>query len=253
VPYTGLSLSGPANGSFVQYCRFQGFGYDAKSSPPYELGALATLRSEGLTIRRIEIDGRQAAEINPARPRSSGGMMWNKETKIAVVDSWLHHTRRSGWATNNQNGVVGTYSARNFQVEQIANVSEDGWPASPPGFNASNLEGISGTVTYDKVRFNGSVSGVHIQPANISVTPGWLYVNDPVVLDTLHDGFLYVNIPKTLNGVSPNLWYSDSVSGLRVTAKANGKSLLPVGLATYNANKSAYSPARNYLVGGGAK
>jgi len=160
MPYAGVSFSNLVEGSVIQYCRFQGASYAAMASPPFETASMNSNRST-YVFRRSEIDGRVASGLNGGGQVSSGGYMWNREQDVRIEDSWLHHTRRSGWATNTDTqDTTESYYAKNFQVEHIADTA-DANPGTGLGFNASNVEAVIGTFTYENCFLSVS-TGSHI-------------------------------------------------------------------------------------------
>lgn len=261
-PYEGLFLFESRPGSFVQYSRFQGFGFAAKASPPYELGAIDSLRSN-YTIRRVEIDGRLASEINSARPVSSGGVMWNREIDVKVIDSWLHHTRRSGWATHDDEvdnkDAPGIYYSENFQIDNIANTT-DGFAGTALGFAPSNVEEVRQTFTWVRPRFNlptntpAANAHIVIGTTNGNLMAERLTINDPIIGDTKYGGCLSIRIIRQPNsrGVSPyyNPYYNAYVAGgfdaLPITVTKNGDELTPILSTQFNA--SVHTPDRYYVV-----
>lgn len=259
-PYAGLHLVSVKTGSRVQFCRFQGFGFAAKQSPPYELGAIESLTSD-YTIYRCEVDGRQSASIDATQPVSSGGIMWNYENSAAAVDSWLHHTRRSGFAMHDHdpnsdpgtNGTPGAYSCSNFQVEDISDTT-DSYAGSALGFAPSNVEGLQHTFTYVNPRFTSSApkGPQHISIAQTNGGPlaQAVTVQDPQIGDTAYNGCLVISIVKTPNSYGTDPYYSAYQSGgfaaLPITVTNKGVTLTPVLSSSFNA--STNTPANSYVV-----
>lgn len=247
IPHRGLVIQKGIAGARVQFCRFRGFAYTCKASPPYELAGLETNNDNGTTIYRIEIDGRETS----TGAVSAGGYMENFCTSLTVQDSWLHDTRRSGFAIHEHfGGDGGTYNIRNFQVENIATTA-DGFAGSSLGFNASNVEEVSGTMTYTNCRF-ALDRGRHI---TLGTTSGGLVaqainVNDFISESTTFGGCLVIRIIKTPNsqGNSPwwDLYSSGGLAALPFTVKAAGKSLTPVDSGLFNA--SVHTPDKYYVV-----
>lgn len=258
-PYNGLTLNSVQPGSMVQYCRFQGFGYAAKASPPYETPAVGSNHSSW-TLRRCEIDGRLAPEIDPTRPVASGGLMWNYETNVAVIDSELHHTRRSGWAMHDhatsEGGNAndpGVYYARNFNVHDIADTS-DASAGSALGFPCSNVEEVRNTFTYVRTIFTSN-SAVGPQHITIATSGGnsmanSIAITDPIVRNSAYNGCLVVRFVITPNGSGTDPYYTAYQSGgfgaLPITVTQNGTTLTPVLSTSFNAN--ANTPANSYVV-----
>jgi len=228
LPWRGMSLWRAQPGSIMQFCLFEGFAWAMNSAPPFEMGIIDTNYSNGLRIRRCEFDGRIAASIDSSRPRSSGGIMWNKDLDITVEDSWLHHTRRSGFAMNtNTNSTSERYAAINFQTDEIANVGDDGYASDvstlPGQFGASNVEGLAGQFRYTDVR----MSSVQLSKVNIAVpysTENGVIVlpERPLIIarnvttdDMLYGGIVRYGISKTPNstGTSP-AWTRVSTRGI---------------------------------------
>lgn len=258
-PYAGLQLVSVKTGSRVQFCRFQGFGFAAKQSPPYELGAISSSRSDW-TLYRCEVDGRLAAGINAAQPVSSGGIMWNYESAAAATDSWLHHTRRSGWAMHDQApneggnaGETGVYSSSNFQVEFISSTS-DSYAGSNIGFAPSNVEELRNTFTYTSQRFASSApkgpQHINIAISNGNTIPNSITVADPIIEDTAYNGCLVINIVKTPNSFGTNplytLYQSSGLSALPLHVTVSGVALTPVLSTAFNS--STNTPDKNYIV-----
>jgi len=255
-PYNGINLSSVKTGSRVQFCRFQGFGFTAKSSPPYELGAVNSGNSDW-TLYRSEIDGRLAVEVDAGQPRASGGLMWNQEVAVRAVDSWLHHTRRSGFAMNEgesgNDNLTGTYYCENFQVENIADAT-DGYAGSALGFSPSNVEGLRNTFTYVAPRFTASaVKGpqhITIATPNGEHIANAITVSDPVIGNTDYNGCLVMRYIITPNsaGTSPyyTLYLSDGLSAMPTTVTAAGQTLTSVLSTDFNAANN--NPSNSYVV-----
>lgn len=259
-PYVGLFMTSTKSGSFIQYCRFQGFGFAAKQSPPYETGTISSTRSNYI-LKRVEFDGRLAKEINSAQPVAAGGVMWNFEQNVSVVDSWLHHTRRSGWATHDHSPTEGTnandngvYYSENFQTENISDTT-DGFAGTPLGFANSNVEEVNNSFTYVKPRFkinNSSLISAHIVIGTSfgNATADSISIADPIISDTVKGGCLIVRFIKTPNslGTSPYYtnWQSGGFAALPIKVTRNGIALTPVLSTNYNA--STHTPDKYYVV-----
>lgn len=237
LPYHGLALWRGMAAGRVQFCQFQGFGFALNSAPPYEQGLCDT--NYGFeTHYRNEYDGRIAVDIDPTQPLASGGLMINKGQDIKVADSRMHHTRRSGFATNTNAVTTATsgvanyserYTAQRFRVDHVADPS-DGWAGDNGLFNASNVEGVLGVFTYDNVYFSTAASQAHINlaiPAVISNgSTNWTATlpGRPVIVvkngfksdDTAtFGGCLRIAIPKQPNssGISP-VWTAINNQGI---------------------------------------
>jgi hypothetical protein len=245
--HRGLALNKAIPGSRVQFCRFLGFAYAIKASPPYELSGLETNNDNGTVIYRIEIDGRV-----PGGGVSAGGYMTNYATNLTVKDSWLHDTRRSGFALHESTGAGnhGTYTVSNFQVERIASAS-DGFAGSGLGFNASNVEEMSGTITYAGDRF-ALDRGYHIAlgTTNGGVLAQAINVADFTSLSSSYNGCLVMRIIGTPNGSgnSPyeSLYQSGGLSALPFHVTNKGVTLTPVASGSFNA--ATMTPADHYVV-----
>ncbi len=259
--WNGMSIwRGNANAR-MQYCRFQGFGFALNTAPPFECGAINSNRCTGMTFYRCEWDGRIAAEIDSSQPRASGGLMWNKESSIFVVDSWLHHTRRSGWATNTNTGsTTEAYTGTNFQLDEIANQPNDGWAGDNGGFNGSNVEVVLGTFRYNNIKMNVAM-GSHIAYAvAYSGSPGIYQAPDhPVIIvrngfttnDTLYGGCLRISVSKQPNstGISP-VWTKLNQVGIEASGffdiqNAAGTKMTGVKYTDWN---STMTPDQYYVV-----
>lgn len=219
LPWNGISMWRCKAGSIFQFCRFRGFSFAITSAPPYESGTQGTNYSEGLVVRRCEVDGRIAARIDPARPKAGGGWMQNKDIDIRFYDFWEHHTRRSGNAINTNTSRTDEYAYyENFQVDDIANMDvSDTWPSDgnsvPSGFNGWNVEGFLGSMWLINCQSNSS-SGQHIdwevpysQGAGVTPTPTHtiFHVHGFRTTDTSYGGMLRFKVGKNPNstGQSP--------------------------------------------------
>lgn len=213
--YRGLALWRGIAGSRMQFCRFRGFGYALTNAPPFENGFMDTNYMDGFLEYRNEYDGRVPAYSDPARPRASGGLMWNKGINQTVQDSWLHDTRRSGWATNTNTGLEAErYKGINFQVENIGNGGpladgNDGLAGSWGFFPGSNVEAVVGTFEYENVHIN-TPDRPHINwavPRSGTTSGGDLYAPDHAVIkvknfttdDTEYGGCLRIQVLQQPN------------------------------------------------------
>ena len=153
--WSGMTLWRGIPGSRMQFCRFRGFGYALLNAPPFECGPVQTNYSNGFVFYRNEIDGRIAQPYDSARHRASGGLMWNKGIQDTAEDSWMHHTRRSGGATNtNTYRQDERYYYKNFQMHDITGLDE--FASNNAGFPGSNVEAVVGIFTY--TNFYASIS-----------------------------------------------------------------------------------------------
>jgi hypothetical protein len=253
-PYSGINLINAKAGSRVQFCRFQGFGYAAQQSPPYELGAIQS-NSSDWTLYRTEIDGRLAPEIDPTQPYASGGLMWNYEAHARVVDSWLHHTRRSGFAMHDHpdnTNDTGIYECTNFTVEHCSEAS-DSYAESAPGFANSNVEGLRRTFTYTAPKFTATASRpyhIAIATPNGATMCDGMSVADPVIGDSVYDGCLAVRYVRTPNGSGDSpywtLFQSGGVSALPLTVTKSGVALTPVLSSSFV--HGTHTPANSFVV-----
>lgn len=259
-PYSGLEIVRAKSGSFVQFCRFEGFGFAAKNSPPYEAGTVGSLRANW-TMKRCEIDGRIAASIDPSRPVASGGVMVNYENKFSIIDTWLHHTRRSGFAMHGHDTIEGgnlndpgVYHCENLQTDNICN-TPDSWAGSSLGFSPSNVEELRRTFTYIKPRFTAypSVNGyahITVGTTNGNSIAEQIIVTDPVIGNSDFNKCLYFNFVRVPNsrGTSPyyTLYQQSGLSALPITVTNNGVVLNPVLDTNFNA--SIHTPDNSYVV-----
>jgi hypothetical protein len=255
-PYVGLYLVSVKPGTMVQFCRFQGFGFTAKASPPYELGAIQSVRSSW-TLYRTEIDGRLAPQVNAATPVSSGGLMWNYEEDVKAIDSWLHHTRRSGWATHDHapseggNGADnGAYYARNFQVERIAD-TPDSYAGTALSFNSANVEEVRRTFTVVRPRLTVT-NGTHVTLgySNGNSMADAISITDPIIGNTQYNGCIVFGIVKTPNSYGDNPYYTaylaNGLGSLPISVTNNNVDLTPVLNTSYNA--AVHTPSQYYIV-----
>lgn len=212
--YRGLALWRGIAGSRMQFCRTQGFGYALTNAPPHENGFMDTNYMNGFVEYRNQYDGRVPAYFDPSRPRASGGLMWNKGIDQTVQDSWLHHTRRSGFATNtNTNSAVEHYKVVNFQVEEIGNGGpladgNDGLAGSWGFFAGSNVEEVVGLFEYENFHAN-TPDSAHINWAvpRLSTSGGDATVPSHAVIkvknfttdDTQYGGCLRIRVLQAPN------------------------------------------------------
>jgi hypothetical protein len=259
LPYRGIAIWQAITGARMQFCRFQGLGFTLNTAPPFETGALDINRDRGMVYYRNEIDGRIASEIDPSRPVAGGGIMWNKSTYSFVKDTWQHHTRRSGFATNtNTNTENESYNVENLQAERIADTN-DGWAGDNGFFNGSNVEEVIGTFTYTNARFNVT-SGAHVNWALPYSGSNGIYSapDHPVIIvrgfrsdDTQYGGCLRITVSKNPNstGISP-AWVRLNEVGIQASGffdikDENGVTLTPV---RHSAWTSAMTPDKYYVV-----
>jgi hypothetical protein len=223
-PWNGLNLVNSLPGSKFQYCRLDGFSYSLDNSPPYELGALQTNRGAGLEIKGVEIDGRIHSRWDANRPRRSGGLMLNKETITTETRTYIHHTRRSGSATNTNTKNEGEqYLFTQANRTSIADPGDDGLPSDistlPGNFNAFNIEGVVGLfdVRYSAVDSGNGLGNTFSwalpysggSPVSPYVLPNHVVIRSwyNTTTDTKYGGCLTLNTPKAPNstGTSP-IW-----------------------------------------------
>jgi hypothetical protein len=259
LPYRGIAIWAAIAGSRMQFCRFQGLGFTLNTAPPFETGALDINRDNGMVYYRNEVDGRIASEIDSSRPVAGGGIMLNKSTYSLVKDTWQHHTRRSGFATNtNTNNVNENYYVDNLQAERIADTN-DSWAGDNGYFNGSNVEEVIGTFTYTNARFNVT-SGAHINWAIPYSGPNGVYTapDHAVIIvrgfrsdDTQYGGCLRIAVSQRPNstGVSP-VWTRLSEVGIQASGffdikDENGVALTPV---RHNAWNSTMTADKYYVV-----
>lgn len=257
--WRGIQLWRGITGSRMQYCRFQGFAYSLLNAPSFEHGLVETNYSDGLVFHRNEFDGRIAAEFDSTRHLASGGVMWNKDIKVTVQNSWLHHTRRSGWATNTNTGLTTeSYNGINFQIHDITGLDE--FASVSSGFSASNVEGVVGTFTYTDMYANITPSNHITLNIPYSGTPGVYTLPDrPIVVvknwrtdDTLYGGCLRVAVSKTPNSTGTNpVWTKLTnlgIAGANVfdVRRADGTALTGIKSTAFNA--SLHKPDTHYVV-----
>lgn len=145
-PHTGVIVY---SGSpyLVQFCRFQGAGKALTAAPPFEHSNLGSQYSPSGIIRRCELDGRRAPEVDPARPRVCGPIMVNNETLSSIEDSWLHHSNVSRYAANDENrDTRGVYRLLRTKIEQISTTRNDGMGGSNNQASAAGWESVNGTI-----------------------------------------------------------------------------------------------------------
>lgn len=263
LPYQGISLWRAVTGARVQHCRFSGFGYALNTAPPFEKGCMDTNYGNEI-VRRIEIDGRIAADINSARPLASGGLMWNKGQSVRFEDSYMHHTRRSGFATNtNTNSQSELYVARRIRTSDVANPN-DQYAGDNGGFNASNVEEVVGIFEYDDVYLNTEQSGQHhinlAIPRNVGSGGLTVLPNRPIIKvyggfksdDPIYGGCLRISVGDRPNstGISP-AWQKLTDLGIAGSnlfdiTNADGDPMTGVRHSAYNA--SLHNPSTHFIV-----
>lgn len=145
-PHTGLFFY-PGSSFIVNNCRFRGFARASYSRPPFEAGNVKSQRAgAGSIFRRVEFDGRLAAEINPARPRRCGPVMGNNDA-VEFVDCYAHHSNVSRGAWNDSNYLTtGPYTYTRVWFSDISDQQNDGLGG---GTNASLMgwENCNATIT----------------------------------------------------------------------------------------------------------
>lgn len=252
-------------GSRFQYSRARGYGYASLSAPPFEAPFMDTNYNRMVTFA-TEIDGRVASWVDVDRPRSSGGILYNKEVDSELRRVWMHHTRRSG-AGNNTNTQLTTekYTFTDFQTDEIANVGDDGWPADnttlPGGFNSINDEGIVGklkavdsrlTVVQGKhvaiaIPFSGS-NGTYVLPGQVIVE-----MQGCTTKNTEYNGCMQIGTSQTPNstGTSP-LWtaliadFAGTCATYFDIKNAAGTPLTPVKGSLFN--YTTMGPSTHYVL-----
>ena len=154
-PHNGIVIF-PNSASIINNCRFIGVARSMTSAPPFECFALAGQYGTDVW-RRIEIDGRRAAWIDPARPRRSSLGGANNQSSHYMEDSWMHHSAVSRYGVNDENrNTSGAYSYRRIKIEQVegtrntdpalnGGVSLGGW--NDP--SCMGWESVNGTITFD--------------------------------------------------------------------------------------------------------
>lgn len=221
--YTGIALWRAVPGARMQFCRYQGFAYALNTAPPFESGAISSNWCDGMTITRTEIDGRISGDIDAARPVASGGIMWNKEQDVTLSDFWLHHTRRSGWATNtNTSDQTESYKSLRVKCEHIADTNDE-YAGDNGGFNGSNVEEVIGTFEYREVYLNVT-TGAHINWAvPYSNANGVVPVPDHAVIDvqgfysddSLYGGCLRIAVLRNPNSTGESrVWQHLNTNGI---------------------------------------
>jgi hypothetical protein len=257
--YTGIALWRGVQGARMQYCRFQGFAYALNSAPPFEAGTISSNYSDGMVIARTEIDGRIAAEIDASRPVAAGGIMWNKELDATLSEFWMHHTRRSGWATNtNTNVETESYKAYRVKCDHIANTNDD--YAGDNGFFAgSNVEEVVGTFDYNEVYLNVA-QGFHINWAVPYSNPnGVVPIPDKPVIrlrgfyteDIAYGGCLRISVLRNPNATGESrVWdylntHGIEGSGFFDIMRADGTPLVGVKSNLWN---STMTPNTHFVV-----
>lgn len=256
MPYSGLHIDTAPAGSRIQFCRFQGFGFAAKNLPPYELGAIETLHTVDLTISRVEIDGRQAPEINSAQPRSSGGHMSNYEGAVTWESFWLHHTRQSGWAIHDHAPSEGgnandhsTFTSTDVKIESVS-LQQDSWATDGWTFFASNVEEAKDTFIWTRPNLsadNATKAHICLATSSGNALASSLTITDPTIGNTDYNGCLVIGMFKTTNGTNPYWtdWNTNhTVTPLTITN--NGVTLTAVDSLSFNA--ATHHPTSNYIV-----
>jgi hypothetical protein len=100
------------------------------------------------------------------------------------------------------------YTAQRFRVDHVADPS-DGFAGDNGLFNASNVEGVLGTFTYDNVYFSTAPSQAHVNVAVPFLINSWqaplpgrpIYIvkNGFKSDDTIYGGCLRIAVPKQPN------------------------------------------------------
>lgn len=257
--WRGLQTYGARSGSRLQYSRFQAFSYALLNAPPFECGAVETNYSSGFTYEFMELDGRVAADLDPARPYASGGVMYNKDIKVMTRNSWMHHTRRSGNATNTNTGRQDeVYSFDNFQQNNIT--TTDGFAGLTSTFPGSNVEAVVGKMVYTNC-YTTVANQAHLQLSMpYSGSPGVYQLPARPIFystgfrtdDTRYGGCMTISVPKQPNstGISA-AWQKLTDSGIAGSGlfdirDATGKALVGVKSTSFNA--SVHKPTTHYVV-----
>lgn len=264
LPYRGMQVWATEPGSRIQFCEFEGFGYALQNAPPYETGVIESNRGVE-TVRRCHIDGRIAAEIDPTRPLSSGGLMWNKSLSTTFEDSYLHHTRRSGWASNtNTRDVAERYYGKRVRVADLSDYTGDNFVGDSYSFAPSNIEEVIGIFDYQDVWLNADSSQHHINLA-VPFGAGGSAANEIVIPDrplvTLrgfytndlqYGGCLRIRVLKTPNstGTSP-VWTKVNALGIAGSnvfdiKNTSGQPMVGVRHSSYNA--ALHKPNTHFIV-----
>lgn len=156
-PFQGVIFYSTSN-SIMSHVRFVAAGRAVNSRPPFECGQVGTQYGNHRWYN-CEFDGRLDAAFNPARPRRAAVYLMNNETSHHTIDSWIHHSTLSRYATNDENrDTSGDYRVIRTKSEHITDtrntdpalnggVSLGGWTdASNFGYESTN-----GTITWEDV------------------------------------------------------------------------------------------------------
>lgn len=244
--HRGLVLNKAIAGSRVQFCRFRGFAFAIKQSPPYELSGLET-DTENMIRYGVEVDGRL-----PTGEVSAGGDMLNYVSATNVSNYWLHDTRRSGFAIHEHTGGDnGQYTiGPNVQIQNISSTS-DSFAGSSLGFEAFNIEEVSGTFTAQNARLALDL-GHHFA---LATTHGNPLANDIVFanitsLSSSYNGCVVLRIIKTPNGSGTNPWWdlynTSGLAALPIDGTYAGNALTPVDASTFN--PAVHFPNQYFMV-----
>lgn len=248
IPWRGLALNKPVAGTRIQFCKFSGFAYTQKNSPPWELSGLETNYDNGTTLHCVEIDGRL-----PTGEVSAGGYMPNYTSLLTLENVWIHHTRRSGFAIHEHGGGDGgVYNISNVQIEAISS-TPDGFAGNGLNqFPSSNVEEATGTLNYTNCRFAAG-GGYHI---TLATTNGGgiadaINITDCVSMNpTLYNGCIVVRVVKQPNGAGINPYWTlannSGVGALPINAKWHGTPLTAVASTQYNA--TIHKPDKYFIV-----
>lgn len=266
-PFNGINLLNSKPGSKFQYARLDAFSYALDNSPPYELGAIQSNRSIDLEYKGVELDGRLHSRWNAQRPRRGGGLMLNKETGLLETRTSIHHTRRSGSATNtNTLNTAEVYNFRNVVRTNIADVGEDGLPSDiitlPGSFNGFNIEGVLGLFDVRdslvdcgagdqfswSVPYSNANGAVYTVPDHVTIRSWNNSTNE-----TAYGGCLRIKPSKTPNsyGISP-IWsalnsdFYGAASRLMDFRNYRGEVMTPVPASQFNA--LTHNRDKNYII-----
>lgn len=259
-PYYGMQLNYPKPGSRIQNIKTSGAGMAALNYPPYEMGAIQTAHGTYLA-RGVEVDGRLPADIDPTRPRTSGGFMLNYETAVTIDRLWLHHTRRSSLAQHDHSpseggntSDPGTYDFSNVQIENAGGAS-DSWAGGSSSFSVINVEEIRQWMTITNSIMNqpsGSDQhhiGVAISAGN-QLPTGNLTVVDPVITNSAYNGCLVIGLVRKPGGGSDGplytLYTSSGLGALPFVVTQSGSPLTPVLSTAFNSGTQG--PETHYVV-----
>lgn len=156
-PFQGVIFYSGSN-SVMSHVRFVAAGRAMNSRPPFECGQVGTQYGNHRWYN-CEFDGRLDAAFNPARPRRAAVFLMNNETSHHLIDSWIHHSALSRYATNDENrDTSGDYRVIRVKSEHITDTrntdpalnggnSLGGWTdASNFGYESTN-----GTITWEDV------------------------------------------------------------------------------------------------------